>query len=174
MWTPMSAAPPRTATAPKDSLNSPLRVTEGILIKSKRLRPSNAAWGCGLKRRRGVTAGRIDLDHLEKYVSGDAALRDEILVIFAEQLSRNMGELDLDASDNEWRAVSHRLKGAARGVGAWRLGALAEESETLVDGVGGKCEQRAALLLSMRLEAERIDAHIRELRGLSSELAVPA
>lgn len=73
----------------------------------------------------------IDLQHLDKYVCGDAGLLDEILTIFIDQASMLVSRLD-PALDNEtWRMTTHTLKGASRGVGAWKLGDLAETAEGL-------------------------------------------
>ncbi len=87
----------------------------------------------------------LDLNHLEKYVAGDPALRDEILSIFLEQVEIRLGDLDVDLEDWAWRDACHALKGAARGVGAWRLGDLAEVGEGLVGGDGDR-PRRIALL----------------------------
>ncbi|MFZ5616503.1 MAG: Hpt domain-containing protein [Pseudomonadota bacterium] len=85
----------------------------------------------------------IDTSHLEKYVFGDAALRDEILSIFIEQAAAWIARMDPSLDDDGWRHAAHTLKGAARGVGAWSLGDIAERAETLV-GSGRNGERRAA------------------------------
>jgi HPt (histidine-containing phosphotransfer) domain-containing protein len=71
----------------------------------------------------------IDLHHLEQYTLGDRALLDEILTIYIDQASRWVGALDPDGDDETWRNAAHTLKGASRGVGAWRVGELAEAAE---------------------------------------------
>lgn len=95
-------------------------------------------------------SGDIDLDHLEKYVAGDDALRDEILGMFAEQLGVLTERFDIDGSDEDWRDVNHALKGAARSVGAWKLGELCAQAEGLIGEIAGKREKRAALMISIR------------------------
>lgn len=75
----------------------------------------------------------IDLDHLDKYVLGDSALRDEILTIFIDQAGILIGRLQAAADDDEgFRIAAHTLKGAARGIGAWALGDLAEAAEKIM------------------------------------------
>ncbi|MGF1543583.1 MAG: Hpt domain-containing protein [Parvularculaceae bacterium] len=85
----------------------------------------------------------IDLKHLERYVAGDDALRDEILMIFVDQAERWARELKSDLGDEEWRDACHALKGAARGVGAWRLGDLAAEGEALKTAAAAKAHDVA-------------------------------
>ncbi|NNE41368.1 MAG: Hpt domain-containing protein [Marinicaulis sp.] len=98
----------------------------------------------------------IDLAHLDKYVAGDVALRDEILTIFVDQVEFLLEQFNIDQSDEDWRNTAHALKGASRGVGAWALGDLAEEVEGLIEDAPGKLEKRAGLLVSIRSLAEEI------------------
>lgn len=105
----------------------------------------------------------IDFDHLEKYVAGDDALRDEILQIFAEQVDGLVQQFDVFQSDESWKSTAHTLKGASRGVGAWDLGRLCEEAEALIGPSRAKREARATILVSLRHmarsaveEAERV------------------
>jgi len=97
--------------------------------------------------------GDIDFDHLEKYVSGDDALRDEILDIFVGQVDLLLQQFDVFQSDEGWKDTAHTLKGASRGVGAWGLGKLCEEAEQMVGAAPAKREARATLLVSLRIAA---------------------
>lgn len=108
-------------------------------------------------------AALIDLDHLEIYIAGDEALRDEILTIFEEQADRWLGVLDPDQTDEGWKNSAHGLKGAARGIGAWEVGDLCEEAEGLIGQNPGKIERRAALLMSLRT---KLNATVDEARRL--------
>ena len=107
----------------------------------------------------------IDLDHLDKYVVGDTALRDEILTIFVDQARMLLEQFKPSQTDEGWKNTAHALKGAARGVGAWKLGDLCEEAETFIAQMPGKSEHRASTLIAIRhqvdacvLEAERLRA----------------
>ncbi len=100
-----------------------------------------------------MTGGVIDFDHLEKYVAGDEALRDEILEIFADQVALLLDQFDVFQTDEAWKNTAHTLKGASRGVGAWRLGKVCEEAESLVGPAPGKQEGRATLLVTLRVMA---------------------
>ena len=110
--------------------------------------------------------GPIDLVHLEKYVVGDDALRDEILSIFDDQAALLSDQFDVDQTDEGWRNTAHALKGASRGIGAWALGDLCEQAEELIGQTAGKTEKRAAILVSMRRQITEIVEEARRLRDL--------
>ncbi len=88
----------------------------------------------------------IDLDHLNRYVFGDAALLAEVLGIFREQVETLAGEMNPSMDSEGWHLAAHTLKGAARGVGAWALGDAAERAEKVTDATP---EERAAALKSI-------------------------
>ncbi|OKO74230.1 Hpt domain-containing protein [Bradyrhizobium sp. AS23.2] len=61
----------------------------------------------------------LDLDHLSRMTLGDAELEQEVLAMFAEQadcLIATMAALPAEAS-----ALAHKLKGSARGIGAFAV-----------------------------------------------------
>ena len=69
----------------------------------------------------------IDLDHLARMTLGDAELENEVLAMFAEQSIRlisAMSALPADAS-----ALAHKLKGSARGIGAFAVADAAAQLE---------------------------------------------
>ncbi|MDX3925404.1 MAG: Hpt domain-containing protein [Shinella sp.] len=83
--------------------------------------PDNPGGVCPSKTR------PIDLVHLARQTMGDKVLELEVLQIFARQARQGMKELA--AADTTARtAIAHRLKGAARAVGA---GAVAGAAQTL-------------------------------------------
>ena len=49
----------------------------------------------------------IDLDHLNRYVFGDAALLAEILGIFREQAGAVAGRMDPAMDAEAWRLAAH-------------------------------------------------------------------
>ena len=108
----------------------------------------------------------IDLRHLEQYVFGDRSLLDEILTIFIEQATSWIERMDPALADEDWHLAAHTLKGAARGVGAWALGEVAEAAETLV-GPGQETPRRA---LQRDLKAIASEA-IREARAIRDRAA---
>jgi HPt (histidine-containing phosphotransfer) domain-containing protein len=74
----------------------------------------------------------IDLEHLARYTGGDGALTADILKLFDGQISEMVGQLHavLAARDvGRWREITHTIKGAARGVGAFAMGDAAAAAE---------------------------------------------
>lgn len=104
----------------------------------------------------------IDTSHLEKYVFGDAALRDEILTIFIEQAASWIARMEPSLGDDDWRHATHTLKGAARGVGAWSLGELAERAETLIGP--GQNDARRRVCEDLKAAADAAIAHACKIR----------
>lgn len=98
----------------------------------------------------------IDLDHLEKYIVGDIALRDEILTIFAEQTELLLARFDVTASDEEWKNTAHAFKGASRGIGAWALGDLCQDAEGLIGEIAEKQARRCQTLEQIEQSANLV------------------
>lgn len=109
----------------------------------------------------------LDLAHLDLYVEGDTALRDEILAIFEENAQRWLTALDPAADDRSWKIAAHTLKGAARGVGAWSVGEVCAEAETLIDDDAARARRQDARARIQRA----VSATIEELRALRDRTA---
>ena len=76
----------------------------------------------------------VDLAHLARYTGGDATLNAEILRLFDMQTSEMVSQLRtiLERGDaRSWKQVTHTLKGAARGVGAFSLADAAALAEPI-------------------------------------------
>jgi HPt (histidine-containing phosphotransfer) domain-containing protein len=80
----------------------------------------------------------IDLDHLNVYTGGDSTLNCQILGLFDGQCHEIIKKLSSLAAGEEtaetaknWREIIHSLMGAARGVGAFKLGEIAAEAEKM-------------------------------------------
>lgn len=76
----------------------------------------------------------IDLEHLAKYTGGDQALNAEIMRLFDGQATELVGRLQsiLEARDaKSWKEVTHTLKGAARGIGAFPMADAAAALEPI-------------------------------------------
>jgi len=74
----------------------------------------------------------IDLEHLARYTGGEKAMNAEILKLFDGQISEMVAQLQsvLEQRDQKtWRQVTHTIKGAARGVGAFAMGQAAADAE---------------------------------------------
>jgi HPt (histidine-containing phosphotransfer) domain-containing protein len=96
----------------------------------------------------------IDLEHLNRYVFGDKALLTEILGIFKEQAETLSSRLEPSMDDEAWSLAAHTLKGAARGVGAWALGAAAERAEKSFGE-----DERVKVLAEIVREARKASDH---------------
>lgn len=76
----------------------------------------------------------IDLQHLSRYTGGDEALNAEVMQLFDTQITEMVGKLRavLDAQDaKSWKEVTHTLKGAARGIGAFDFANAAAAAEPI-------------------------------------------
>lgn len=76
----------------------------------------------------------VDLAHLSRYTGGDETLNIEVLQLFDSQITEMVGKLQaiLDAQDaKSWKEVTHTLKGAARGVGAFEFADAAAAAEPI-------------------------------------------
>jgi HPt (histidine-containing phosphotransfer) domain-containing protein len=95
----------------------------------------------------------VDLDHLNRYTGGDPALNQEILKLFEDQCALTLAQLETLAKDDgagskSWRELTHTLKGAARGVGAFGLGDVAAEAEKI------SSDKTAAMAIVHRLKSK--------------------
>ena len=90
-------------------------------------------------------AAVIDLDHLHRYTGGDPALDAEIFALFREQCALWMRALESAGDAESWKAGTHALKGAARGVGAFAFAQACEDAETLAGEAGSRVSRAVAL-----------------------------
>ncbi len=76
----------------------------------------------------------VDMEHLARYTGGDLALNVEVLRLFDSQANDLVAKLRtiLEARDaRSWKEVTHTLKGAARGIGAFSMADAAATLEPL-------------------------------------------
>jgi HPt (histidine-containing phosphotransfer) domain-containing protein len=110
-----------------------------------------------------MTAAPIDLDHLARYTGGDRTLNTEILRLFNGQVHNMVDELlaVLQQRDvRKWRQVTHTLKGAARGVGAFAMGDAAAAAEPVDPALS---QDRAIQVIEvLRVEGEAVQAFIED------------
>ena len=105
----------------------------------------------------------LDLSHLARYTGGDRALNAEILKLFDNQVSQMVGQLlsVLESRDSrKWREVTHTIKGAARGVGAYAMGEAAAEAEPVDPGT--QHDRAMEVIEALRVEGEAVQAFIAE------------
>lgn len=111
--------------------------------------------------RRDLT-GAVDFAYLEGFAAGDATVIDEVLALFREQAQ--MWSSMLDSSSEGWRDAVHTIKGASRGIGAFRLGDVCQACE--IEGPDGLTAVRDALDLALADVAAY--AHERALQSLKT------
>jgi HPt (histidine-containing phosphotransfer) domain-containing protein len=85
----------------------------------------------------------LDLDHLSRMTLGDAGLEQEVLGMFAEQAVRLVAAMT--AQPAEAGAFAHKLKGSARGVGAFAVADAAASLETAIQTGHNRLHAFAAL-----------------------------
>jgi HPt (histidine-containing phosphotransfer) domain-containing protein len=102
----------------------------------------------------------VDLEHLARYTGGDRAINAEVMRLFDSQANELVARLQgiLEARDaKSWKEVTHTLKGAARGIGAFAMGDAAARCEPLdlSDPAGA-----AAAIAALRTRARDVQAFI--------------
>jgi HPt (histidine-containing phosphotransfer) domain-containing protein len=103
----------------------------------------------------------VDLDHLARYTGGDRTLNAEILRLFDGQVSQMVGDLlgVLERRDGKkWREVTHTIKGAARGVGAFAMGEAAAAAEPVDPATSH--DRAVQVIEKLRVEGEAVQAFI--------------
>jgi HPt (histidine-containing phosphotransfer) domain-containing protein len=104
----------------------------------------------------------VDLEHLARYTGGDRAINAEVMRLFDMQATELVARLHsiLDARDaKSWKEVTHTLKGAARGIGAFEMGDAAARCEPL--DLGDRAGASAAIEI-LRARSDAVQAFIRD------------
>lgn len=110
--------------------------------------------------------GAVDFAYLESYLQNDEGLIEEILRLFQSQCEL-WGPL-LTLSHEGWRDAAHTLKGAAAGIGANALSALAAEAEKCDISVAEGCLIRVKDALDLALMDVAAYVHALSLKGLKA------
>ncbi|MGL5735311.1 MAG: Hpt domain-containing protein, partial [Beijerinckiaceae bacterium] len=75
----------------------------------------------------------IDLVHLARQTAGDRGLEREVLALFRDQCVRMVAAIAQAKAEPPARTAAHTLKGAALGVGAYRVAEAAARCETVAE-----------------------------------------
>jgi HPt (histidine-containing phosphotransfer) domain-containing protein len=108
-----------------------------------------------------MSAAPVDLEHLARYTGGDKTLNAEILKLFDGQVSEMVGQLlsILEQRDaRKWREVTHTIKGAARGVGAFAMGEAAATAEPVDPAINH--DRAVEVIEALRVEGEAVQEFI--------------
>ncbi len=107
------------------------------------------------------SARPVDLEHLSRYTGGDIALNAEVLGLFADQSAELIGKLHavIQMRDSKgWKEITHSLKGAARGIGAFAFADAAADAEPVEPSPDNAGAINA--LQAMKREAETVQLFI--------------
>lgn len=98
----------------------------------------------------------LDLKHFRDFTAGDANLEREVLKMFLDNVPDYIRGL-MDVPNSAWAIQSHKVKGAARAIGAWNLAIQAERLEFLevIPAVGSKERRYFVIDLEDRIAAVR-------------------
>jgi HPt (histidine-containing phosphotransfer) domain-containing protein len=113
-----------------------------------------------------MAGAAVDLSHLARYTGGDATLNAEILRLFDSQANELVARLYgiLEARDaKSWKVVTHTLKGAARGIGAFGLGDAAAAAEPI--DPAEDCRTASAALESLQSRTHAVTFFIKAYLG---------
>ncbi|WP_417461883.1 Hpt domain-containing protein [Kordiimonas sp.] len=102
----------------------------------------------------------LDPEHLRGFSGGDTDFEAQILGVFAEKAPDYL--VDLAGADaSSWRSYAHKLKGAARSIGAWRLARQAERAEHQ-DDVHDDDARKAEVLRELNTRLQQLLDAIKE------------
>ena len=105
----------------------------------------------------------LDFTHLDRYTGGDRQLNKEVLGLFEAECHAMLARLEVLIGAEEvdgrpapkaWHEVTHTLKGAARGVGAFGLADAAAEAEKI-----GPSQTTEALAVLERIKEKSAAVH---------------
>lgn len=101
------------------------KVAETLELERTAVQPS----GVGRRLLKQAERPPVDREHLDRTTFGDVRLQTEVLRLFLKQMSDQSALLrgtdDLDVR----REAAHTLVGAAKGIGAFKVAAIAGEIE---------------------------------------------
>jgi HPt (histidine-containing phosphotransfer) domain-containing protein len=103
----------------------------------------------------------LDIAHLSEYTGDNDEIRDKALSVFIENAPEYY-ELLLSADADNWKERAHKLKGAARGLGAWKMAKQGERAEFL-DAPFVNNEDRKRCLAELKTRLDELITHIKGL-----------
>ena len=102
----------------------------------------------------------MDWAHIREFVSHDTGLEAEILTIFCDNAPNYITEISA-ANAEDWPSACHKLKGAARTIGAWSLAFQTEQAE-LNAPVDKDAESRQNIIASL---GASLDSLVKEIKS---------
>lgn len=106
-------------------------------------------------------ARAIDFNHLDAYTAGDQDLIREVLRLFKTQVSHLLTVLAGADDPKLWKDTAHGIKGAARGIGAWKAAdAAADVEKTDFANVAGRTAALNVLVAAFADVAAEIESEL--------------
>ena len=108
----------------------------------------------------------VDMAHLARYTGGDSALNAEVLSLFDGQVNELVARLNaiLEARDQKsWKEVTHTLKGAARGIGAFGFADAAATCEPY--DLANQAPEAGRALADLQANAQAVQLFIKAYLG---------
>ena len=102
--------------------------------------------------------GAIDIEFLDRVTFSDRGLAREVLQLFDRQADSLLQVIRETESTRMRLEIAHKLKGAARGVGAFSVARAAEEIETAADEI--ELANAVSLLTARVTEARMVLASL--------------
>lgn len=96
----------------------------------------------------------IDWDHLAGFAGGDRTFACEMIALFLENAGPYVDELEARKTYEGWKESAHKIKGAARSIGAGQVDAAAVRAEDL--GPEEWAESGAEACREIRYELDRL------------------
>lgn len=103
----------------------------------------------------------LDRAHLAGFTGGDPSFEKQVLGIFVDNAPGYLEILKACDGDN-WKSSAHKLKGAARSIGAWRLARAAERAERMPPPMKAD-SKREALFSDLQ---ERLDSLLAQIKAI--------
>jgi len=101
----------------------------------------------------------FDMQHVRSFTLGDDELEAEVLSIFTSEMPGYLDVLrQVDLAG--WADAAHKVKGAARGIGAWNLADLAADCEEMPTDDIYEPAQRLALVEKLALRFQQAKQEI--------------
>lgn len=102
----------------------------------------------------------IDLTHLNRITLGDADVTRDVLNLFSSHSSSYLENLQTASTQQQWREAAHKLKGSAKGIGAWDVAKYAEDLEKLSES--DIDSQRAQAMEEMKRLIKNVNHYIQK------------
>ena len=111
----------------------------------------------------GLKRAVFDRDHLGRYTMGCPELERELIALFLDQLPDLTRQLEGSFEDEDWKYVTHTLKGSARAIGAMMIADLAECLEEQGPHAAESVRFGTIIKLKAAISAFRIE--VAQIRG---------